>query len=304
MEISFCNKLYWHKTDSPTQLHHSIFQQPLSRWPIWDGKPPLPSARICVRKVKSRMLLGGLGQLGNIKKHCLEILEQLDLFKSKVDYCKKASKMWLYILQSILETFEKQELGHQKNKGCFGCVFSARSRKVGPKTRPWLQPGAPVTVAHYRFTGISWWGLLLGGGVGPKLWAIYILKSLCFLLLSQNLWWLQWLHLEFFHVIGMDAEWCGLCWETQRYRGHCAFLKWTFTDFGVRFSLRILQFCTFEQYLWHCAFWVFWIVGWSFGQALEKPDESLRESLLSKADSSFNGPALGAGKFQKKTTET
>lgn len=163
MEISFCNKLYWHKTDSPTQLHHSVFQQPLSRWPIWDGKPPLPSARICVRKVKSRMLLGGLGQLGNIKKHCLEILEQLDLFKSKVDYCKKDSKMWLYILQNILETFQKtRNLATEKNKGCFGCVFSARSRKVGPKTRPWLQPGAPVTVAHYRFFpgfpgGDSYW---------------------------------------------------------------------------------------------------------------------------------------------------
>jgi len=38
------------------------------------------------------MLLGGLGQLGNIKKHCLEILEKLDL-KSKVDYCKNDSKM-------------------------------------------------------------------------------------------------------------------------------------------------------------------------------------------------------------------
>lgn len=134
MEISFCNKLYWHKTDSPTQLHHSVFQQPLSRWPIWDGKPPLPSARICVRKVKSRMLLGGLGQLGNIKKHCLEILEQLDLFKSKVDYCKKDSKMWLYILQSILETFENTKTWPlKKTRVVLVVFFPPGAERLGQK---------------------------------------------------------------------------------------------------------------------------------------------------------------------------
>ena len=325
MEISYCNKLYWHKTDSPTQLHHSVFQHPLSRWPIWDGKPPLPSARICVRKVKSRMLLGGLGQLGN-KKHCLEILEQLDLFKSKVDYCKKDSKMWLYILQSILETFEKTRTWPPKKQGLFWlCFFRqeqkgwAKNKTVAPawslkvcviwSTMNWI---SPPTQSQWHITGLQ------GFPGGDSYWVGGWTQTMSYLHFKDF-----WSHcvfcycpricddlstsvtaLDFFHVRGMDAEWCGLCWETQRYRGHCAFLKWTFTDFGVRFSLRILPFCTFEQYLWHCAFWVFWIVGWSFGQALEKPDESLRESLLSKADSSFNGPALGAGKFQKKTTET
>lgn len=140
-------------------------------------------------KSKAGCLLGGLRQLGNIKKPLPWNTWKVGP-KIQGRLPQKRFQDVITILQNILETFENTRTWPLKKQGLFWLCFFRQEQKGWAKNKT-VAPAWSLSHSGTLqvFPGISWWWLLLGG-VEPKLWAIYILKSLdSFLLLSQNLWW-------------------------------------------------------------------------------------------------------------------
>jgi len=232
-----------------------------------------------------------------------------------------------------------QKLGHWKKQGLFWlCFFPPGAERLGQKQD---RGSSLEPQSQWHITGFSRDFLvvtLTGWGVEPKLWAIYILKSLCFLLLSQNLWWL----IHFSDCIGFFSRQRNGCWmmwivlgNSEIPRALCL-LKWSSQSLESDFPWEFCRFVPLNSIfdtvlsefseLWDGASCRPWR---SQTRALEnhswaKPIracpahfcQQLRSmlhfvyglhlnhlhsnwSMLDRLVVGFNGPELGAGNFKK-----